>query len=341
MEYSVLVMLWYLVLCAAVSFYVVLDGFDMGVGALHLLAKNDEERRIFLNAIGPVWDGNEVWLVIIGGALFSGFPLAYAVLCSAFYIPIMLLLVAIVFRAVAIEFRSKMEHASWRFVWDVVFSISSIVMALLFGVLLGNLVQGIPLGSDTAFIGTFWDFLTPYTLLVGVTGIATFSMHGSIFLLMKTEGDLHERLRGWVHTSIAIFGVFFIILTMATHIYQDHMIVMIRDYPALFILPALGVIFMANIPYQIYHGNDWYAFLSSSASITLLFSLFAVGTFPHLIKASNDPANSITIYNSASSPYTLQIILIIAAIGVPLVLAYGYWIYRIFRGKVVLSDASY
>jgi len=337
-----LVLIWYFVICASVVFYTILDGFDLGVGMLQLFGRSDTERRIFLNSIGPVWDGNEVWLVIIGGATFAGFPIAYATICSVFYIPIMILLMGIIFRAVAIEFRSKVESPVWRQVWDVIFCVSSYVMTFLFGVLLANLVQGVRLGPEGEFLGTFWDFFTPYSILVGITGIFLFIMHGTIYLFMKTEGDLHERLRGWVPHSIAYFCIFYFLTTAATLIYMPHMGDALRDNPWLFLIALVALLVIANIPREIFRGNDWYAFLSSCLSITLLLALYAIGTFPNLLRSSLDPAkHSMTIYDAAASDGTLKIILTIAIIGVPLVIAYGFWIYRIFRGKVTLHDASY
>ncbi len=337
----VLEFLWYCVICASVVFFTILDGFDLGVGMLHPFAKTDRDRRIFLNAIGPVWDGNEVWLIIIGGALFAGFPLAYATLCSAFYTPIMILLAGIIFRAVAIEFRSKMESLSWRFFWDGVFSFGSYVIAFVIGVLLANLVQGIPLDGETNFTGTFLGFFSPYSILLGCTSIALFMMHGSIYLLMKTEGELHDRLRGWVMNTMIGFMIFYFLLTMSTLIYNHYMADRMREYPFLIVIAVVALLLIANIPRQIYKGNDGWAFLSSCGSITLLFGLFGLGYFPHLILSSTNPDYSITLFNSASSELTLTVILTIACIGVPIVLLYGYYIYRVFRGKVRLDDHSY
>ncbi len=334
-------LIWYFVICASVMFYIVLDGFDLGVGCVHLFCKGDEERRVFLNAIGPVWDGNEVWLVVIGGALFAGFPMAYATLCSAFYTPIMILLAGIIFRAVAIEFRSKLESARWRKIWDGLFSLASIVMTFSFGVVLGNLVEGIPLDSKGDYLGTFSEFFTPFPVLIGLTAIALFSMHGIIYLVMKTENDLHEKLRRWVSPSILCFVILFAVLTMATLIYKPTMAVKIKEYPVLFLVPVLAILSFANVIRCSNQRKDGSAFLFSCLSIALLFVLFGLGTFPNIIQSSGITENSITIFNSASSVKTLKVILTVACIGVPLVLAYGIWIYHIFRGKVKMDHHSY
>lgn len=333
--------LWYFVICASVVFFTILDGFDLGVGMLHLFTKTDRDRRIFLNAIGPVWDGNEVWLIIVGGSLFAGFPLAYATLCSAFYTPIMILLAGIIFRAVAIEFRSKMHTLFWRFFWDGVFSFGSFVIAFVIGVLLANLVQGIPLDEGNNFTGTFLGFFSPYAILLGCTSIALFMMHGSIYLLMKTEGELHERLRGWVMHTILAFVIFYFLLTTSTLIYNHYMAERMREFPSLFLVAVVALLLIANIPRQVYKGNDGSAFLSSCLSIALLFGLFGLGYFPHLLLSSTHPDYSITLFNSASSELALTVILTIACIGVPIVLLYGYYIYTVFKGKVRLDDHSY
>ncbi|NNM42857.1 MAG: cytochrome d ubiquinol oxidase subunit II [Chlamydiae bacterium] len=334
--------IWYLVIIVCMICYSVLDGFDLGVGALHLFTKKDEERRVFLNAIGPVWDGNEVWLVVIVGALLAGFPEAYATLLSTFYNLIMLFLCGLIFRAVAIEFRSKMESPIWRKCWDAVFCIASVLIAYGVGVILGNLVEGIPLNENREFVGVFADFLTPYTLLLGVTSVALFMMHGAIYLTMKTEGKLQNTLRKWVNRTIIFFATFYIISTIVTLFYMPHMIEPIIKHPWLFAVPVAAFFTIVNIPYQISKGNVGWAFISSCFSISFLLSLFAIGTFPTLIRSSLNPTtNSLFIWDAASSPLTLKVLLIIVIIGVPLVIGYSIYIYRLFRGKVKIEKGSY
>lgn len=335
-------LVWYMVICAAAVAYVVLDGFDLGVGMLHLFTSKDEERRLMLNAIGPVWDGNEVWIVVVGGALLAGFPAAYATLCSAFYTPVMIFLAGIIFRAVAIEFRSKLPHSSWRTCWDYMFSLGSFIIAFVLGVLLGNLVKGIPLNREGEFAGSFWSFFTPYTLLAGVTAVTLFMMHGAIYLNMKTEGELHAKTRKWSMASLAAFLIAYIGLTIMTFMQMKHMVSRIEGKEYIPFIGLAALICIVLIPYFLRRKNDGLAFLFSCFSISLLFILFGLGIYPELIRSSVDPAlNSITIWNSASSHLTLSILLIIAAIGVPMVFAYGFWIYRIFRGKVKLGHSSY
>jgi cytochrome d ubiquinol oxidase subunit II len=341
-SFEALQLIWFAIFVILLAGYAILDGFDLGVGMLHLLPRKDEDRRVMLNAIGPVWDGNEVWLVTAGGALFAGFPDVYATLCSAFYIPIMLLLTGLIFRAVAIEFRSKQPMAWWRVTFDILFSFASLVIALGLGVVMGNLIRGIPLGADKEFTGSLIDLLSPYALLVGVLAVALFAMHGAIYSLMKTEGRLHDLIRSWVNPSIILFIMLYAITTVITLIYLPHMAQAIKDRPFFFILAFLNMLAIANIPREIAHGNDGRAFLSSCVNIVCLLALYGIGTFPNLIRATNDPEKlSLTLFNASSSEKTLGILLLIAAIGVPLVVSYTIAIYTIFRGKVKLDKSSY
>ncbi len=334
--------IWYFVIVLSVICYAMLDGFDLGVGLLHPFAKTDHERRIFLNAIGPVWDGNEVWLVIAVGALFAGFPEVYATVFSAFYIPTMILLMGLIFRAVSIEFRSKSESKLWRFIWDGLFAFGSFVIAFGLGVVLGNLIEGIPLDKDHNYVGTFALFLRPYSLLMGVTTVALFMMHGINFLVMKTEGELHAKLRQWAPRSISFFIVTYVALTIATAYVHPQMMARMRMYPAFFLIPLLAFLTIICIPLLTRRKLDGSAFLSSCLSIALLLSLFSIGTYPYMVRSTLDPEqNSLLIGNSAASSLTLKILLLIVVIGIPMVLGYGFYVYRLFRGKVKIESTSY
>lgn len=333
---------WFTIFVILLTGYAILDGFDLGVGMLHLFTNKDEERRIMLNSIGPVWDGNEVWLVTAGGALFAGFPDMYATFLSAFYEPFMLLLASLIFRAVAIEFRSKQPMKGWRWTWDILFTIGSFMIAMLLGFMLGNLIRGIPLDAYKEFTGDIHDLMNPYAFLVGFFTVALFMMHGSIYVVMKTEGSFHDKMRGWVNPCIIFFIVLYAITTMATLIYMPHMIETIQERPFFFIVAVVNMLAIANIPREIHRGRDGWAFLSSALNIICLLSLFAIGTYPNVIRAINDPeAYSLTVYNASSSSYTLQILFIFAFIGIPLVLSYTIAIYYIFRGKVKMDVHSY
>jgi cytochrome d ubiquinol oxidase subunit II len=333
--------IWFILVGVLFTGYAILDGFDLGIGALHLFTNKDEERRIMINAIGPVWDGNEVWLVTGGGALFAAFPNVYATVFSGFYLALVLLLAALIFRAVAIEFRSKQPMRWWRQMWDIGFCIGSVLSALLIGVALGNIALGIPIGPDGEFAGSFFGLLTPYPLLVGVTTLALFMMHGAIYGVMKTEGELHDKLRGWAMDCIIFFVICAVTLTMATLLFVPHMAEQVKAHPWLFSIALANMLAIANIPREFHHKRDGMAFISSSAAIITLMALFAVNSFPYLIYSQPNPANSLDIYNAASSPKTLGIMLIIACIGVPLVIAYTVCIYWIFRGKVKMDKMSY
>jgi cytochrome d ubiquinol oxidase subunit II len=333
--------LWFVLLGVLLAGYAILDGFDLGVGILHLAVKKDEERRILMNSIGPLWDGNEVWLVTFGGALFAAFPNAYATAFSGFYTAFMALLFALIFRAVSIEFRSKHDAKGWRAFWDVSFCIASGVATLLFGVAVGNAIRGMPIGADMEFQGTFWSLLHPYALLVGLFAVATFAMHGSIYLYLKTEGDLQQRIREWMWRTFGIFLVFYLFTTIYTLADVPLATANFRLHPWAWLIVVLNVLAIANIPRAIHLRRPGYAFVSSCATIAALTFLFGVALFPDLVHSSLNPDWSLTVYNAASSKKTLGIMTTIAALGMPFVLAYTSVVYWVFRGKVQLGKFSY
>ncbi|MEN9654307.1 MAG: cytochrome d ubiquinol oxidase subunit 2 [Chlamydiota bacterium] len=334
--------LWYAVIGVAVLCYALLDGFDLGVGALLPFARNDHERRLFLNSIGPVWDGNEVWIVIVMGGLFAGFPGVYATLFSGFYTLLMFLIAALMFRAAAIEFRSKRPGPAWRQTWDLTFCISSVTVAFVLGIIMGNLIVGIPLDSEQNYIGSFTDLLNAYSILVGITSVALFAMHGAIYLALKTEGETHTFVRIWVNRTIAFFLIWYAILSFITVRHFPKMTDRLFEGPYWLVLPLLSILAILNVPRLISRRSDGWAFIFSCISIAFLLSLYMLGTYPILVPSSLDPlSNTLTIYNTASSHGTLINLLIVVAIGLPLVLGYGVWIYRIFRGKVQIGHTSY
>lgn len=342
-DYSLLDLnlIWFVLIGVLFSGYAILDGFDLGVGALHLFTKTDYERRVMINAIGPVWDGNEVWLVTGGGALFAAFPDVYATVASGFYLAVMLLLLSLIFRAVAIEFRSKVENPHWRKSWDVAFSVSSILASFVLGVALGNLIWGIPLGADKEYMGTFLDLFNPYALMVGITTVALFMMHGSIYMVLKTEGEFHDKARGWINNCIIFFIVCYGITTMATLVYLPHMAEKLRQFPVLFLLPLINMLAIANIPREIHHKRDLNAFISSCVAMIALIMIFGGGMFPNIVPSVPVPEHSLTVYNASSSVKSLTYMLNIAIIGIPFVLTYTIAIYWIFRGKVEITADSY
>ncbi|MBX9689755.1 MAG: cytochrome d ubiquinol oxidase subunit II [Candidatus Obscuribacterales bacterium] len=323
------------------SGYGILDGFDLGVGILHLFAKGDHERRVFMHSIGPVWDGNEVWLVTFGGALFAAFPNAYAAAFSGFYLPFMILLSALIFRGVSLEFRNKQDGKLWREFWDMSFCFSSAMISFLLGVAVGDTLQGLPIEAHGDFIGTLNDVFQPYPLLVGLLSVAGCAMHGSIYLHLKTEGELQQKIKNWMWTCFGIFMVFYMLTTVVTLVNIPDAVLNFKKYPLCWVIVLANVLAIANIPRAIFLDKALYAFASSSATILCLTSLFGAALFPNLLRSTVKPEWSLNIYNAASSDPTLWIIFLIACLGVPFVLSYTIIVYWIFRGKVKTEDFLY
>ncbi|MFN0064749.1 MAG: cytochrome d ubiquinol oxidase subunit II [Chlamydiales bacterium] len=333
---------WFVIIMASMMYYAMLDGFDLGVGMLHLCTKKDNHRRLFLNAIGPVWDGNEVWLVVFLGGMLAGFPLAYATLLSALYIPSTIIIFALIFRAVSIEFRSKRPMVWWRSMWDIFFSLGSFLIAFGVGCALGNMIEGLPINENREYQGgLILTFLRPYAILVGIMSVALFLMHGVIFLVMKTDGDLQTQVKKWVQPALIFFIIMYVTTTMATLIYQEHIGERFRHIPWFFFIALANMLVIANIPRLVTKGSYGWAFLNSCANIALLVALYACSMFPELIRSSLDPSFSLTITNSAASVKTFKVLTVIVCIGLPLVIAYISWLYHIFRGKVTLDSHSY
>ncbi|MFN2354288.1 MAG: cytochrome d ubiquinol oxidase subunit II [Desulfopila sp.] len=334
--------IWFILLNVLLIGYAILDGFDLGVGVLHpFVAKTDTERRLVMNSIGPLWDGNEVWLVTFGGALFAMFPNAYASIFSAFYLPFVFLLFALIFRAVSLEFRSKRLEKGWRSFWDSLFCLGSTLAALLFGVAVGALMQGLELSELGDYQGSFFDMISFFSVLVGLFTVALLAMHGSIFLYMKTTGELQSRLYGWMNTTYVAFVSLFVVVTLYSTLLVPASLKHFDDYPLLWLIPLINVAAIINIFRAIRSKKTFYAFLSSCFTIAALVVLFSAALYPNLLPAANNPAYNITIFNASSSPLTQKIGLIIVAIGMPLVLAYTTLIYYTFRGKVELGEDSY
>jgi len=332
---------WFVLLGTLLTGYAILDGFDLGVGILYLAVRRDEERRILLNSIGPLWDGNEVWLVTFGGALFAAFPVAYATAFSAFYAPFMALLFALILRAVSIEFRSKREGRGWRGFWDVCFSAASVLATFLFGVAVGSSMRGIPIGADMALVGSPAALVGIYPALVGAFAVATFAMHGSIYLYLKTEGELQRRVHGWMWRTFGVFLVLYMLATIYTLAALPSAIRNFRTVPWAWAVVVLNVLAIANIPRAIFLARPFYAFVSSACTIAALTFLFGFALFPNLMVSTMSPGLSLTVYNAASSEKTLHIMRTIAFLGMPFVAAYTGVVYWVFRGKVRLGRLSY
>lgn len=334
---------WFILLGVLMAGYGILDGFDLGVGILHLCVRKDEERRVLMNSIGPLWDGNEVWLVVFGGALFAAFPKAYAAAFSGFYTPFMLLLVALIFRAVSMEFRSKQAMAWWRGSWDVAFCVASTLAAFLFGVAVGNSIRGLPLGPSGDFIGSvpLTEMLRPYPVLVGLFAVATFAMHGSIYLYLKTEGELQQRIHGWMWRTFFLFLALYVLVSIFTLTGNPGSTAKYREYPWAWAVVALNALAIANIPRAIYTGRPFYAFISSSCTIAAFTFLFGLTLFPNMIVSDRNAEWNLTVAKAAASDQSLTIMTIIAFLGLPFVLTYTVTIYWVFRGKVRLDRFSY
>lgn len=333
--------LWFVLLGVLLMGYAILDGFDLGVGIVHLGAKGDHERRVFINSIGPLWDGNEVWLVTFGGALFAAFYHAYATAFSAFYIPFMILLYALIFRAVSIEFRSKQKSQRWRNFFDVTFFGSSLIASLLFGVAVGSTMSGIPIDAKFEFSGTFWDLLGLFPILVGLLVVSMFALHGSIYLYMKTEGELQERIRQWNWSSFGFFLIMYVFTTIFALVRVPQATQNFQHYEWAWAVVFLNVLAIANIPRALYNRKPMQAFISSACTIAAFVFLYGMALFPYMLISTDPKGTSLTIGNASSSDTTLTIMAIIAAIGMPFVLAYTGAIYWAFRGKTKITEHSY
>ncbi len=332
--------LWFVLIAVLYIGYFILDGFDLGVGILlPFLAKDDRRRRVLINTIGPHWDGNEVWLLTAGGATFAAFPGWYATLFSGFYLPLFFILVALILRGVAFEFRSKDDNPRWRAAWDWAIFGGSLVPALLWGVALTNFVRGVPIDASMNYVGGFWNLLNPFALLGGALSLLAFTMHGALFLSLKTTDDLREKAEKaawtlWIPTVLALV-LYVISLYLLTDIFTR-----LGINPG--IIPIAAVFTLLATGYFIRAKRSGWAFVMSSLSILFaVASLFRI-LYPRVLVSSIDTLYSLNIVNTASSPYTLRIMSIVALIFVPIVLAYTAWSYWVFRKRISLkTDLHY
>lgn len=332
---------WFILLGILLAGYAILDGFDLGVGILHLAVKKDDDRRVFMNSIGPLWDGNEVWLVTFGGAMFAAFPDVYATVFSGFYTPFMALLFALIFRAVSMEFRSKRNDKGWRAFWDFSFFLGSALATFLYGVAVGNAMIGMPIGPDKHFKGTTLDLIGPYPLLVGLLAVATFAMHGCLYLNLKTEGELQQRIHRWMWRAFGFFLVLYLFTTVYTLVEVPLATRNFERHPWVWLVVALNMLAIANIPRAIFKNQPVRAFASSCATLGALTFFVGVALFPELVHSSLNPEWSLNAYNAASSQKTLGIMRNVAFMGLPFVLSYTAAIFWVFRGKVKIGHFSY
>ena len=342
--------LWFSIVAFMITMYVILDGFDLGAGVIHLFAaKTDTERRAVLNAIGPVWDGNEVWLLAAGGTLYFAFPLLYASSFSGFYLPLMIVLWLFIMRALGIEFRHQLHHPLWKSFWDVAFSAGSVLLSIFLGAALGNVIRGVPLQEDGYFFAPLWTTFTVqpdagildwFTVIMGLVGLFTLTVHGSNFIALKTLGNLQKRARtaarvawwGTLLTSIAAL--------VSVHAIRPEVWANYAHHPWGWVLPLTGVAGLAGSLLFNTKGDDLRAFLGSALFITGMLGATAFGLYPNVLPSSGDPARNLTVSNTITQEYGLSVGLIWWTIGILIASGYFIYLFRSFRGKVVVPAES-
>ncbi len=341
MEPTTLQIIWFLLYGVLIAGYAVLDGFDLGVGILSMFRKEPQDRRLMMNAIGPVWDGNEVWLLTAGGALFAAFPVVYARVFSAFYLALVLVMLGLIARAVSMEFRSKVEEPGWRRLWDWLFGIGSLLPALLFGVAVGNIMRGLPLDSSRLFTGSFFGLLHPYCLLIGLVGLAMFTTQGAVYMAIKSTGELHEDMKAWATRAWMAWVVLYVAATLATFFAASHLFDGVLGNPVTWIAFIALLAALVYLPIAVRAEKLGLAFISSSTAIVAQIALVGVALYPRMVPSVTDLANSLTITNASSTERTLGVMLVIALVGMPMVIGYTIYVYRTFKGKVELTEDSY
>jgi cytochrome d ubiquinol oxidase subunit II len=323
---------WFILIAVLFIGYFFLEGFDYGVGVLlPFLGKDDKDRRVIINTIGPHWDGNEVWLITAGGAMFAAFPNWYATLFSGFYLALFLMLLALIVRGVAFEFRSKDRHPDWRNLWDWMIFVGSLVTPLLWGVAIANIVRGVPIDADMNYVGGFLTLLNPYALLGGLAALAVLTLHGAIFLTLKTKGDMVERARAAARRLWLPAVILSVLSAVATYFATD-IFTRLGINPGIVPVGAVAALLAAG--WLIRSRREGWAFAMTGLAIALTIITLFMGLYPRLMVSSLNPAWSLTIYNAASSQYTLTIMSIVALVLVPVVLIYQGWSYWVFRERI-------
>ena len=329
--------LWFILIAILFAGFFFLEGFDYGVGILlPFLGKNDTERRVLINTIGPVWDGNEVWLITAGGAMFAAFPNWYATLFSGFYLALFLMLFALIVRGVAFEFRSSDRSPAWRNLWDWLLFLGSFLSALLWGVAVANLLHGVPIDGQMQYAGSFFDLLSPYTLVGGLAFLVLFIWHGALYLSLKTEGELARRAQG-VAAKVGLLTILGVALLAILTFFQTALFT--KPAAVVFLVLAFLTLLLAYLFLK--RGRAGLAFGFNAGTILTLTGAVFAGMFPQVMISSLNPAWSLTIYNASSSPYTLKIMTIVALTLVPVVLLYQAWTYWVFRKRVTERDLHY
>jgi cytochrome d ubiquinol oxidase subunit II len=319
---------WFIVIAVLWTGFFILEGFDFGVGMLHSVVGQDEAgRRAAINTIGPLWDGNEVWLIVAGAAMFAAFPGWYATMFSGLYLALALLLAALIIRGVAFEFRGKRDAARWRRTWDVSLTVGSLLAPLLIGVGLADLLHGLPINSAQNYTGSFWTLLQPYALFTGVTLVLICLLHGATFLSLRTTGEMHERSRRIARTVAPFTAAAVVGFAIWTHVTSSTTF-FLRPLELLAIIAILAAVWL------VYARRDGFAFTATAITMaTCILSIF-VGLYPNVMVSSTNPAYNLTVHNTASNPYSLDAMTIVVLIFLPLVLAYQSWTYYVFRRRV-------
>ena len=333
--------IWFFLWGLLWAIYFMTDGFDLGLGTLMpFVAKSEDDKRVIVNAMGPLWDGNEVWLLTAGGVTFAAFPLVYAVMFSSLYTALMLILFALILRGVAFEFRGQVASATWRKVWDTCLFIGSAAPAVLFGVAFANIFQGIPIDQNGIYQGNLFTLLNIYGLLGGVLFLLLFLVHGANWLAIKSEGDLQARAASTASklwpVLVGIAVVFLVVSAFSTNLYSNFL-----AYPALFAVILLAVAALFGIRIFLAKKAYFKAWFASAATIVACTFYGVIGLFPNMFPSNIDAAYSLTAHNASSSPLTLKIMLVVVILFVPIVLAYQIWTYFFFKGKVVEEEMVY
>ena len=325
--------IWFALISLLLVGYVLLDGFDLGVGILHLFARDEKERDVHVRAIGPVWDGNEVWLLTGGGALFAAFPPVYAAAASSFYLALVLLLLALIARATALEFRAKIDSPAWRRAWDLAFGLGSLAAAFLLGTAFGNVLRGVPLDRAGNPTGGFLGLLNPYALLVGAAGAALCTLHGAAYLRLKSSGDLNRRLEGVINKTWTIWLGLLAAAAVFSAVSAPRALDGFRS-PVGWVLALFAAAGGLYVRVRNRADREFAVFCASAVMIAAILALISFSLFPVLLSSSIDPAYSLTAFNSSSSELTLRTMFYLALVGVPLVLGYTIWVYCAFAVKV-------
>jgi len=346
-----MLLVWFLLVAIMITAYVVLDGFDLGAGVLHLfIAKTDEERKLVIRTIGPVWDGNEVWLLAGGGTLYFAFPLLYASGFSGFYLPLMIVLWLLILRGIGVELRMHLDSPVWRGMFDGSFAIASLLLTIFFGAALGNVIRGVPLQPDGYFFLPLWTnwrvgaqpgILDWYTVIAGLVALVALTIHGAYYVALKTDGELNARSRGVARFLWPIQVLLTVISLFATLYIRPSLLVNYEHFPVLYVIPVLVVASLLGIWWSERKSNDRAAFLSSCAYLIFMLVGAAAAVYPNLLLSTTDPALNITVYNAHSGEHSLSIGLIWWGLGLAIAIGYFVFVYKMFRGKVTLDSREH